>query len=294
MKQETAMQQSPTFPILSREILSVPASIRMQSLSDNDNVTSLSSCSEGLTLFQILDGLAEVQVDEQSVDLAPGDAILVNANRSIRFSSPKSCQFYKIVVDPILFQNSICLPNYLASLTAPSSPAYFLLRRESEGAQYIANALSRISKLDNAHLVPFRMEVVGYLHLIFAQFLEIPYCDASLASEEILPESHNLDRMLNFIHKNFQSKIQLIDIAEAGNVSRSRCSPLFRKYLHMTPIEYVNNYRLDVSRGYLMDRNLSIASVANTCGFTGQSYYTKLFVRRYGYTPSEYRSRISV
>lgn len=287
------MQQNPTSSILPRDILGLPAAIRVRTIPDENGKGSISFQDEDFVLLLMLEGTVSAEISGQHLELSDGDAIMINSGRSCSLASDRPCRFYSILVNPALLQNSISLPNYIMHLTDPSSPAFFLLQSGSDGACHITEILHRLSEMDNLHLVPYRLAVIGCLHLIVAQFMDGLYLDSSFAPEEILPESRNLDRMLSFIHRNFQSRIQLDDIADAGNVSRSRCSPIFRKYLHVTPIEYVNNYRLEVSRGYLLDRSVSIASVAGACGFSGQSYYTKLFVRKYGYTPTQYRSRVT-
>uniref|UniRef100_UPI000B0A6E20 helix-turn-helix transcriptional regulator n=1 Tax=Clostridium sp. NkU-1 TaxID=1095009 RepID=UPI000B0A6E20 len=53
---------------------------------------------------------------------------------------------------------------------------------------------------------------------------------------------------------------------------------------------FLNSYRLEVSRGLLKDTADSITQVALACGFNHLSYYSKLFLRSYGCTPSQYRN----
>lgn len=53
-----------------------------------------------------------------------------------------------------------------------------------------------------------------------------------------------LQLMLQFIHLNYSRSISLDDIAEQAMVSKSTALNLFRKYLHITPVNYLINYRL--------------------------------------------------
>lgn len=82
----------------------------------------------------------------------------------------------------------------------------------------------------------------------------------------------------------------LADISAAGKVSRSKCCSLFKIYMGSSPIDFVNDYRLEVSRSLLQYTDTSVADIAFNCGFTSQSYFTKLFSRTFHMTPTEFRN----
>ncbi|NMB32666.1 MAG: helix-turn-helix transcriptional regulator, partial [Clostridium sp.] len=77
----------------------------------------------------------------------------------------------------------------------------------------------------------------------------------------------------------------------SGNVCRSKCCKIFKRYLMQSPIEFLNTYRLEISSNLLKDTSKSVTEVAFACGFNHLSYYSELFKRYYGCTPSEYRKR---
>ena len=95
--------------------------------------------------------------------------------------------------------------------------------------------------------------------------------------------------MAEYIHNHYDEAISLDDIALAGNVSRSQASKLFNQYAKLSPISYLNTYRLELSRDLLRNSDDAISVIALKCGFSEQSYYNRLFLREYGCTPLEYR-----
>ncbi len=95
--------------------------------------------------------------------------------------------------------------------------------------------------------------------------------------------------MVSYICQHYTERITLADIAAAGNVSRSKCCAIFKYYLQQSPVDFLNHYRLEVSRSLLKKQELNVTQVAVACGFNHLSYYSKLFCRSYGCTPSEYR-----
>ncbi|MCM1158229.1 MAG: AraC family transcriptional regulator [Bacteroidales bacterium] len=100
-----------------------------------------------------------------------------------------------------------------------------------------------------------------------------------------------LKTMISYIQNNYQDKITLGDVAGAGMMCQSKCCRLFREALKQSPIEYLQNYR--IQRGiYLLDHTkMSITEIALECGFHGASYFTETFRKINGITPKDYRKQ---
>ena len=79
-------------------------------------------------------------------------------------------------------------------------------------------------------------------------------------------------------------------LAEAVGVSPGYLSTVFRKETGSTLTEYVRSRRMELAEHLLSGTELQIQTVALHCGIMDVQYFTKLFKRRTGMTPSEYRS----
>lgn len=69
----------------------------------------------------------------------------------------------------------------------------------------------------------------------------------------------------------------------------TRLIQLFRKETKQTPQQYLQTTRLQHSRVLLIQTNDSIQSIANQCGFSDSLYFSRLFSRRYGQSPRQFR-----
>ncbi|MCA5962990.1 helix-turn-helix transcriptional regulator [Blautia sp. RD014234] len=67
--------------------------------------------------------------------------------------------------------------------------------------------------------------------------------------------------------------------------------PFFKKMVHMTPWEYLLEYRLSRSMELLEKKDLNISEIAEMTGFCTVSYYITAFKRKTGDTPLEYRKK---
>ena len=103
------------------------------------------------------------------------------------------------------------------------------------------------------------------------------------------PDVEIQKEMAAYIGGNYGRKLTLEDIAAAGHVSRSKCCQIFRRFMGQTPIEYLNTYRLKLSRNLLIETDKSVTEIALACGFNHLSYFSRIFYRTFGATPIEYR-----
>lgn len=92
-----------------------------------------------------------------------------------------------------------------------------------------------------------------------------------------------------FISERFTDKISVKDICEAVGYSKSTVLAAFKKEFSTTVNSYLTTLRLERSKKMLENDNAPINEVALSCGFSDQSYFSKVFSAAYGITPTEYR-----
>ncbi|MCR5107689.1 MAG: helix-turn-helix transcriptional regulator, partial [Lachnospiraceae bacterium] len=60
--------------------------------------------------------------------------------------------------------------------------------------------------------------------------------------------------------------------------------------VRMSPIEYLNRYRIRVAAGRLAESDDPISIIAEECGFLSDSYFSKMFKNMMKVSPREYRN----
>ncbi|MFJ7407348.1 MULTISPECIES: response regulator [unclassified Lysinibacillus] len=95
---------------------------------------------------------------------------------------------------------------------------------------------------------------------------------------------------LSFIHENYHEKLTLNIIAEKIHLNPSYLS---RKFLEEQSIginEYINNYRLEIAIKK-MNENMeaSMSTIAESCGFNSQHYFSVAFKKKYNQSPRQYK-----
>ena len=94
---------------------------------------------------------------------------------------------------------------------------------------------------------------------------------------------------MRFISEHFTDKITVKDICDAVGYSKSTVLSAFKKEFATTVNSYLNTLRLERAKKMLENENVSINEVALSCGFSDQSYFSKVFSSAYGITPTEHR-----
>ena len=89
-------------------------------------------------------------------------------------------------------------------------------------------------------------------------------------------------------------KLTREEAADHVGISRARFSALFSRYVNGTFASYVNDLRLTYAAQLLMSRpNYSVEAIAQECGIPVRQTFYRLFSKKYGITPAEYRNAMS-
>lgn len=102
-----------------------------------------------------------------------------------------------------------------------------------------------------------------------------------------------LKKALSYIQNHYAENISLQDLADFTGISQKYLCKEFLSLTSKTPIEYINEYRIECSCALLVSTNLSMLEITYNSGFNDQSYFIKMFKRFKQMTPSEYRKLYS-
>jgi transcriptional regulator GlxA family with amidase domain len=79
------------------------------------------------------------------------------------------------------------------------------------------------------------------------------------------------------------------NIAEGVNLSESHLFAVFKKEIGISPITYLNNYRLSVAADELIKTDKTVVEIADIVGIGDSVYFNKIFRKSYQMSPSKYR-----
>lgn len=105
----------------------------------------------------------------------------------------------------------------------------------------------------------------------------------------VAPDALRSTRMQ--VHERLEERWTVASVVQLAHMSPSRFAVLYKSILHVTPGEDLIEARLARARELLANTGMSVGEVAAQTGFTSPSYFSRLFGRRVGTTPSDFKRR---
>ncbi|MBR2907721.1 MAG: PocR ligand-binding domain-containing protein [Clostridia bacterium] len=124
------------------------------------------------------------------------------------------------------------------------------------------------------------------------------YFDMKILTNELLhpPTSPNTtvrdlpEAIRSYIQQNYRYGLSAKHIAEAFYVNASYASRCFSQRFHITLTSYVTQVRLERAKALLLTTDAPIGSIALNVGFDDLNYFSRVFKKTIGCTPTEYRT----
>jgi two-component system response regulator YesN len=101
-----------------------------------------------------------------------------------------------------------------------------------------------------------------------------------------------VEKIKDYIHGNYGSNITLETIAAEVFLSPVYLSFLFKQVESMNITDYITHVRIEQAKSLLTTTNGKTYEIANMVGYQDDKYFSRIFKKRVGMTPSEYRSQI--
>lgn len=107
-------------------------------------------------------------------------------------------------------------------------------------------------------------------------------------------ESHDnfyVTQAMNYILDNPNPGLTVNDVADYLHISRSYLFALFKKHLNLSPQQFLTMTRITMARELLINTEIPIAAIADSCGYQNPFAFSRSFKREMHMTPSEYRMK---
>ena len=102
------------------------------------------------------------------------------------------------------------------------------------------------------------------------------------------PNRYDLVCILEYIDKHLSENIQVLDISKVSFLSPSTIERRFKKYLNITPLEFIHKRKMLLA-AELLRNGESVLNTGMNVGYSDNSYFINVFKRYHGITPFEYK-----
>lgn len=143
----------------------------------------------------------------------------------------------------------------------------------------IYDALSRGSVISN---IIYASCCLGYF---LATALFMPYNRYDLKDKKTM----YVENSIEFMEKNLEKKLTLNDLTSCSNLSKTQLTDIFKERTGYSPIDFFIRLKIQKACFYLDFTDMTISEIAEKIGYNDQYYFSRLFKKIMGRSPSEYR-----
>lgn len=248
---------------------------------------------EEFEVVYVLKGDMRLSINGTQYALRENEGVFINSNalHLARIECDKECEFCSLVFFGGLVSGaveSVYEQRYIRPLANCGLLPSVIFRCESEwqrqASQCIKDAYDAYDAEEYGYELMVREKLSHMLYLIVLNKQD--------ELERQKAESMDILRikaMLNYMHRYYAEPIELQQIAAAANIGGRECLRCFQRTLGLSPMQYLLKFRVSVSARLLTDTDLSVTEICSRSGFDSASYFSKMFKRIMGYTPSMYR-----
>ncbi len=128
-----------------------------------------------------------------------------------------------------------------------------------------------------------------YRHLVLMSYAELLILIYRYLNEVYLPICTNdaLRKAIGYIRGHYMLEITIRELAEQVGVSERYLRKLYVRYLNLSPLDYLNQIRIDKSIELLRNTTLSVKEISYQCGFRSPQYFSRIFKQQTGMSPRD-------
>lgn len=232
------------------------------------------------------------QVNRFTYHLKQGDLLFGNSNvlHAGAMENLMDCEYVSITFDAKLiygFSKSAICTKYVETLTQDFSLPAIHFDGTAKWHGEVINLFLELLHTAQRKSPFYELDVVILLERLWKCILK-NQVSGSVCSAHDKTEYDRIKAMVTFIEQNYERKIALKDIAAHINLCESECCRLFKRYMNLSLFSFLQEYRITRSLEYLLTPD-SISSIAEKTGFSDSNYYSKVFTKIKGISPSQYR-----
>lgn len=193
----------------------------------------------------------------------------------------------------IHFSRDFFSESFLAK--TPMLPLANLLKNAEMGVcfslktiMHVYNDIEELSKMK-----PGFYSVMKFIDLIYKLSMSTDYrvlSSGAFSHAKVAVDSRRVQKVKDYIDKNFREEIRLQTLADIANMTPTAFSRFFKLRTSRNISDYIIDVRLGHATRLLADSTMAVVEICYHCGFNNISNFNRVFRKRKGCTPTEFRS----
>lgn len=248
-------------------------------------------------LVIVLSGSAEHIVDSERYRIRKGDVFVISDETEHGYTDVRDFRICNIMFRPSFFFTPELDITESAGFQAlfVLEPRYSRKSRFSSRLKLDMDAFLQINRMIDQLHQEFTEKSDGWKTILKAEFLKLTVTLSRLYRFEAIPDDAGILQLagvIAYIQKNYAEPISVSQLARLSNYSERQFIRLFKEAFGCIPMTYITNLRMQKACELLRTTNFSVAEIASRCGYHDNNYFSRIFKKHNGMTPSAYRARV--
>ena len=237
----------------------------------------------------VIDGNATFDIEGTISEVSLGDLLIIPAETWYSAITKDTCEFFFFH-----FSGKIDKVDTMSAFgTINNSFSFCLQKLEHERIYFNLKTGNKdvFNKVYTSiiNCMEYRSYSTQSGRLLFdAEFSKIMFLLAEIAEQSRNNKSAVVKKMIIYIKENLTKPLSLSEISSECSVSAPYASRIFKKYMNMTVTEYINNEKLYYACELILNTSMNISEIADYLGYSDVFYFSKLFKKKFGISPSRY------
>lgn len=186
------------------------------------------------------------------------------------------------------FSDTLLMKTSMASIATLLKNAEMGVCFSLKTIMHVYNDIEELSKMQ-----PGFQSVMKFLDLIHKLSLSTDYrvlSSGAFSHADVAVDSRRVQKVKDYIDHNFRDEIRLQTLADLANMTPTAFSRFFKLRTSRNISDYIIDVRLGHATRLLADSTMAVVEICYHCGFNNISNFNRVFRKRKGCTPTEFRA----
>lgn len=237
-------------------------------------------------IIKVYSGTLTLFIDGDEYILKEDEIILLN-DGTLHSGVPNNCVYDCFLFDMrfLLSSNFVGNETIQKIINHEKNIKNLFTKKDEKSYLIISEILNTMKSKNNG----YELKIIGLLYTLIGIIEEENLYKIKLKTNPTYKKRlSQFKDLITYIEKNYNKNISLDDLANYANINSHYMCEFFKEITHMTPIEYLNYYRIESACDQLLLTDYKITKIAYNCGFNDSSYFTKVFKKYKNMSPKEY------
>lgn len=246
-------------------------------------------------LVLVVEGFCFHHIQDTVSLIMEGDVLLIKPGVSHQYSGIRECKiinclFKREALTDDVMRELFALPE-VSRLNLDTAEDFPQIHLEIKQCENLQKAMEQIEKEYRQKDIGWQFKIKTILYGILVDYAR--YCNNYKKRESVENRySVYVNRAIQHVSECYAENLSVQSLAEVVGISPDYLSRQFRQMIGVTVHDYIQRYRISRSIGYLQ-QGYSVGEVAEKCGFSRISYFSYVFKKEVGISPTLYKQRLT-